>query len=164
MRFMVVGGTGHIGIYLVPRLVQAGHHVLVIARQARPHYGDPRIGWGQVEWLLADRTDDERTGAWRTRLTSLEVEAVVDLICYITDQNQQMFDAFRGRIAHFLHCGTIWAYGPTEHAPYEEHFPRKPIGAYGIDKARIEAQLMDAWRRSGFPATVIHPGHIGGRG
>ncbi|HRU07487.1 MAG TPA: NAD(P)-dependent oxidoreductase, partial [Candidatus Brocadiia bacterium] len=64
---------------------------------------------------------------------------------------------------HFLHCGTIWAYGPPETVPYEEHFARKPLTQYGIDKAKIEAFLINAYRREGFPATIIHPGHISGR-
>jgi nucleoside-diphosphate-sugar epimerase len=28
MRIVVIGGTGHVGTYLVPRLVMAGHEVL----------------------------------------------------------------------------------------------------------------------------------------
>jgi len=42
--------------------------------------------------------------------------------------------------------------------------PRKPFGEYGIQKAAIEAYLLDEARRNGFPATVAHPGHIVGPG
>ncbi len=35
MRILVVGGTGHIGSYLVPRLVLSGHEVKVVARNPR---------------------------------------------------------------------------------------------------------------------------------
>src|SRR5690606_9863752 len=42
--------------------------------------------------------------------------------------------------------------------------PRKPFGDYGIRKAAIEAYLLDEARRSGFPATILHPGHIVGPG
>jgi nucleoside-diphosphate-sugar epimerase len=42
--------------------------------------------------------------------------------------------------------------------------PRKPFGEYGTQKAAIEAYLMDEARRSGFPVTIVHPGHIVGPG
>lgn len=163
MRVLIIGGTGHIGSYLVPRLLAEGHQVAVVARHPRPQYAEERLGWGQVQWVLADRRAEEEAGTWAGRLRGLEADAVVDLICYTPEQNQLVVDAFRGRIAHLLHCGTIWAYGPTERAPYEEHFPRRPIGEYGINKAAIEAQLVGAWQAEGFPATLIHPGHICGR-
>ena len=35
---------------------------------------------------------------------------------------------------------------------------------YGIDKAAIEAYLLEEAQRSGFPANVLHPGHIVGPG
>lgn len=163
MRVLVIGGTGHIGSYLVPRLVRAGHAVTVVARRPQPQYSDPRLGWPQVTWVTADRAAEESAGTWTARLAALEAEVVIDLICYTPQQNHAMVQAFAGRIDHFLHCGTIWAYGPTQQAPYEERFARRPVTDYGINKARIEADLYAAWTRQGFPSTVIHPGHISGR-
>lgn len=175
MKVLVVGGTGHIGSHLVPRLVLAGHEVKVVARNPSPHYGDPRLAWGRVEWVVADRAAEEKDGAWKDRMSSLDADAVIDLICYTREQNRTMMEAFDGRVGHFLHCGTIWAYGPSGRTPYREHYPRRPISDYGRSKAEIEADLLDRHRRHspvgsttssgrrGFPATVIHPGHISGR-
>lgn len=163
MRILVIGGTGHIGSYLIPRLVRAGHTVSVVARRPEPQYTDPQLAWGSVEWIVADRRAEEQAGTWAARMQQAEADVVMDLICYTPEQNQVMLDAFRGRVAHFLHCGTIWAYGPTERAPYEELYPRRPITEYGRHKAAIEATLLRAYGEAGFPATVIHPGHISGR-
>lgn len=163
MHVLVVGGTGHIGSYLVPRLLLADHDVTVVARTPRPQYTDERLAWGQVEWIEADRRAEEEAGTWAHRMAAVEADAVIDLIAFTPEQNRVMVEAFSGRVEQFLHCGTIWAYGPTERAPYEEHFPRRPTTRYGIDKAQIEADLRRAWRTAGFPSTVIHPGHISGR-
>ena len=163
MKILVIGGTGHIGSYLVPRLVRAGHQVSVVARNPEPQYTDPRLSWPQVEWITADRRAEEQAGTWQQRMQEIDTDAVIDLICYAPAQNQLMVNAFKGRVRHFLHCGTIWSYGPTEKAPYEESFPRRPIADYGIQKARIEADLSTLYQTEGFPATVIHPGHISGR-
>jgi nucleoside-diphosphate-sugar epimerase len=48
--------------------------------------------------------------------------------------------------------------------PTTEEQPRRPFGEYGIQKAAIEAYLLDQARRCGFPVTTIHPGHIVGPG
>lgn len=32
MKIVVIGGSGHIGTYLVPRLVRAGHQVVSLTR------------------------------------------------------------------------------------------------------------------------------------
>jgi nucleoside-diphosphate-sugar epimerase len=73
-------------------------------------------------------------------------------------------EALRGRIQHFLHCGTIWVHGPGIELPVTEEQPRRPISDYGVRKAAIEAYLLDEARRSRFPATVLHPGHLVGTG
>jgi nucleoside-diphosphate-sugar epimerase len=163
MRVLVIGGTGHIGSYLVPRLVRAGHTVTVVARHTRPQYTDARLSWGAVQWIKADRRAEEHGQGWAERMRRIDTDAVMDLICYSPAQQETMLAAFRGRIRHFLHCGTIWAYGPSARVPYRECYPRRPIGQYGRDKVTIEAALEAAWRREGFPATIIHPGHISGR-
>ena len=163
MRVLVIGGTGHIGSYLVPRLVMGGHEVHVVARRPRPQHTDPRLGWPSVQWIVADRTEEEESDAWAQRMAGIDVDVVMDLICYKPHQIQIMYDAFRGRVRHFINCGTIWAYGPAERVPYEESFPRRPTGDYGRMKAEIEEFLLLKYQQEGFPATSIHPGHISGR-
>jgi nucleoside-diphosphate-sugar epimerase len=66
-------------------------------------------------------------------------------------------------VGHFLHCGTIWVHGHCVQAPTTEDAPRAPFGDYGIRKLAIETYLMEQ-AREGFPATVLHPGHLVGPG
>ena len=163
MKVLVIGGTGHIGSYLVPRLVNAGHDVSVVARNPTPQHTDARLAWGRVQWIQADRRAEEKAGVWAERMAGLEAEVVIDLICYTPEQSAIMVKAFEGRVQHFLHCGTIWAYGAPRRRPYHESDPRCPITDYGINKAAVEADLLSRYRTSGFPVTIIHPGHISGR-
>lgn len=162
-KVLIVGGTGHIGSYLVPRLVQDGFEVHVVARHAKPYYADPRIAWPSVKWVIADRGAEEKTDAWGKRMSGIEADVVIDMTCFTVPQQQVMYEAFRGRIEHFLHCGTIWSYGTPQRIPYEESDVRRPFTDYGRRKADIETFLFEKFRKEGFPATVIHPGHICGR-
>ena len=59
---------------------------------------------------------------------------------------------------------TIWVHGHSASVPTTEEQPRSPFGEYGINKVAVEAYLLDQARRHGFPATMLHPGHIAGPG
>jgi nucleoside-diphosphate-sugar epimerase len=160
---VVLGGTGHIGGYLVPRLVAAGPEVTVLTRgKASPYRPDG--AWSAVTTVVADRDDEERAGTFADRVRALEPDVVIDLICFTLDSARRLVEALEGRVRHFLHCGTVWVHGPSVEVPTTEEAPRRPFGDYGVQKAEIEAYLLDRAHRTGFPATVLHPGHISGPG
>ena len=163
MRIVLLGGTGHIGTYLVPRLVAAGHEVFVIARGEQEPY-QLHAAWQSVQRLKIDRTAAEKTGEFGRQIASLEGDVVIDLICFTLSSATQLVEALRGKVQHFLHCGTIWVHGPSVVVPTSEEQPRRPFGEYGIQKAAIEAYLLREARLYGFPATILHPGHIVGPG
>ncbi len=163
MRVVVIGGSGHIGTYLVPRLVEAGHDVIEVSRGAREPY-QPHKAWQQVRKVKIDREKAEANGDWGQQLRDLKPDVVIDLICFTPDSARLMVEALRGQVQHLLHCGTVWVHGSSTTVPATEDLPRRPFGDYGIRKAAIEAYLLDEARRHGFPATVLHPGHIVGPG
>lgn len=163
MRVIVIGGSGHVGTYLVPRLVEAGHEVVVLSRQQREPY-QPHPAWNAVERITVDRAAEERAGAFGRRVAELRPDVVIDMICFMPDSARHLVEALRGRVQHFLSCGTIWVHGHSTEVPTVESQPRRPFGEYGIQKAAIETYLLDQARRHGFPATLLHPGHIVGRG
>jgi nucleoside-diphosphate-sugar epimerase len=163
MRTIVIGATGHVGTYLVPRLVEAGHEVIAVSRSRRQPY-QPHAAWNAVRRVDLDRDTLESAGTFGAAVRDLEPDVVIDMICFTPDSARQLVDALRGRVQHFLHCGTIWVHGHTTIAPATEDLPRRPFGEYGIRKAAIETALLDEARRKGFPATVLHPGHIVGPG
>ena len=163
MRVVVIGGKGHVGTYLIPRLVEAGHTVVNVSRGEHAPY-QPHPAWEEVRQVTIDRAAAEADGNFGERVRALDGEVVIDMICFTLDSAKQLVEALRGRVQHFLHCGTIWIHGPTVVAPTTEDQPRKPFGEYGVQKAAIEAYLLDEARRKGFPATALHPGHIVGPG
>jgi nucleoside-diphosphate-sugar epimerase len=163
MRVVVIGGKGHVGTYLVPRLVEAGHTVINVSRGGQAPY-QPHPTWQQVRQVTIDRTTAEADGNFGERIRALDADVVIDMICFTLPSARHLVDALRGQVQHFLHCGTIWVHGHTVAAPTVEEQARKPFGEYGEQKAAIEAYLLDEARRKGFPATILHPGHIVGPG
>ncbi|GAB2959627.1 NAD-dependent epimerase/dehydratase family protein [Nonomuraea fastidiosa] len=163
MRVVVIGGSGHIGTYLIPRLVSAGHEVINVSRGTREPY-TPHGAWRKVTTVTADRKVDEADHTFGRRIAKLEPDVVIDLICFTESSAALLADALAGKVRHFLHCGTIWVHGPSAQVPTTEDAKRTPFGEYGVRKAAIEAMLLERAQRDGFPATIIHPGHITGPG
>ena len=160
MRVAVIGGTGHIGSYLTPRLFEAGHTVLCVCRGQQTPYRN-HAAWSQVQYVHVDRKAEEEAGNFGERIAALDAEAVIDLTCYTQESAQQLVTALRGGVQHFLHCGTIWVHGHSVEVPTTEEAPRAPFGDYGIRKHAIEQYLLGE-SRTGLPVTILHPGHLVG--
>jgi len=159
VRVVVVGATGHIGTFLVPRLVAAGHEVVAVSRGTRePYRADP--AWSRVQRVVADREAEDAAGTFGDRIAALGPDAVVDLVCFTPASAQQLLDALTPQ-TFLAHCGTIWVHGRANASPLREDDPREPFGEYGTRKAAIEDLLLGQDR---VRCTVLHPGHISGPG
>jgi len=142
--------------------VNSGHEVVAVSRGARrPYHDSPE--WESVERVTLDRMDAERDGSFGTTIAGLGGDAVIDLICFDLDSAKNLVNSLRERIEIFVHCGSLWVHGVPRERPYDETVPREPFGEYGIQKAQIESFLLEA-AAEGFPASVLHPGHITGPG
>jgi nucleoside-diphosphate-sugar epimerase len=162
-RVVVVGATGHVGTYLVPRLVRAGHEVVAVSRGEREPY-QPAPEWRSVERVALDRDAEETSGTFGEHVAALAPDVVIDMICFDTESAEQLLDALRPTRPLLVHCGTIWVHGPASRVPVTEDEPRTAYGDYGIGKAAVEALLHRETLAGGVPSVVLHPGHISGPG
>lgn len=162
-RIVIIGGSGHVGSYLLPRLVELGHDVVNVSRgAARPYRSHP--AWDRVENVTLDRAAEEKAGAFGSKVAGLRADIVIDMIAFDLSSTRQVVEALRGRVGHYLFCSTIWVYGGLVTVPSAETEPVSPIDDYGRGKAESEVWLMEQARVRGFPATAFRPGHIVGEG
>ena len=139
-RVVVIGATGHIGSYLVPRLVRGGHEVIAMSRGTRdPYHASPQ--WNSVSRVTVDREAQDAEGTFGARVAALHPDVVIDLVCFTAASAQQLLDALRPSRPLLVHCGTIWVHGPALRVPVTEDEPRTAYGEYGTGKAEIEALL-----------------------
>jgi len=162
-RVVVIGATGHIGTYLVPRLVRAGYDVVAVSRGERKPYHEA-VEWRSVEQVSADRDTEDAAGTFGARIAGLRPDAVIDLISFTPESTQHLLDALRPTRPLLLHCGTIWVHGRSARVPLSEDEPRTGYGEYGVGKVAIEALLHRETLAGGVPSVVLHPGHISGPG
>jgi nucleoside-diphosphate-sugar epimerase len=163
MRIVVIGGSGHVGSFLVPRLIRVGHEVINLTRGSRPPYFEDEA-WSEVEQVTVDRDAEEAAGTFGKRVAALEADVVVDMICFTPDSATGLVEALRGQSGHLIHCGTIWRYGPSVKQPMREDDTSPPFGEYGTQKAAIAELLAAETASGGLPTTVLQPGHISGPG
>ena len=163
MKIVIIGGTGHVGTFLVPRLVTAGHELTVVSRKQREPYLI-HSAWQSVRRIPIDRSEAEKQNTFGKQILNLDPDIVIDMICFTPESVESLVEELSGKIRHYLLCGTIWVHGYSEQVPTDETQPRKPFGDYGIKKAEIESWLLSYSHLTGFPATIIHPGHIVGPG
>lgn len=165
MRVLVIGGSGHIGSFLVPRLVRAGHDVVSMSRGRGARYTDGSE-WSQVRHVTADRRTEDAEGSFGRTVLELRPDVVVDLICFTAESASALNDALRGEVDHLLHCGSVWRYGASRKLPIVEgsDSTEAPFDEYGMQKARIAELLKEETAGGGLVTTSIHPGHIVGPG
>jgi nucleoside-diphosphate-sugar epimerase len=163
MRIVVIGGSGHIGTFLIPRLVRSGHNVVNISRGQRSSYRDDPT-WRDVRQVIADRAAEDRDGTFPNRVADLQPDVVIDFICFTLDSATALVERLRGEIGHLLYCGSIWRHGPSLKLPITEDNAAPPIGEYGIAKAASAQMLQKETSSGGLVTTSLHPGHIVGPG
>jgi nucleoside-diphosphate-sugar epimerase len=163
VRVVVIGGSGHVGTYLVPRLVRAGHEVVNISRGQRSRYHDDPT-WEHVRQVTADRALEDSEGTFPGRVAALQPDVVIDLICFTLESVTALVERLRGESEHLVHCGSIWRHGPSLKVPITEDNGAPPIGEYGTAKAAIARMLREETRSGGLITSSLHPGHIVGSG
>ena len=113
MRILVIGGTGHIGGFLVPALVEQGDDVIVISRGKTPAPSGSH--WPQVEMRIAayDRNDK----AWQESVAQTRPEVVIDIM---GNDVPNTYLAVKGTCEHYIACGSIWMFGKPGTVPTPE--------------------------------------------
>jgi len=165
MKAVVIGGCGHIGTYLVPRLVRAGYEVINVSRGVSKPYL-PNAAWSDVEQVVLDREAEDQEGTFGRKIAALNPDIVIDLPVFKVESVHQMVEALKEtNLTHYLFCSSIWAHGRASIVPAPESLlPRHPIEEYGVNKYAAETYLHGQYRKYGFPETVVMPGHITGPG
>src|SRR6185503_6192706 len=101
-RAVIIGGSGHVGTYLVPRLVEAGFEVVNVSRGQREAY-TPHAAWKDVRTITLDREAEEKAGEFGPKIRALKPDIVLDMICFTLPSARHLTEALSDEVQHFLH-------------------------------------------------------------
>lgn len=151
---LFIGGTGIISSAAVRRALESGHDVTVLNRGRTPLRPVP----DGVRELQADVRDADSV---RSALGGREFDTVLEFAAFTPEHVQQDVDLFAGRTRQYVFISSASAYQtPPRRLPVTESTPlRNPFWQYSRDKIACEDLLVDEYRRTGFPVTIVRPSH-----
>jgi UDP-glucose 4-epimerase len=166
MRIFITGATGFIGSYVAYRLLEAGHELVAIARNAEktPSLSShPRVrrvpaslyDFGVIREQLAgcEACVHVALGWGDTPVSMLETDtrATVFLLQACVEQG----------VRHFIYTSSTAALGGFW-SRMSEADPTRPSDYYGATKAASEAYVMAVGAKSSMRCNVIRPGYTFG--
>ena len=155
MKTLVIGGTGHVGRFLVPLLEEAGVETVVVTRGVNPL---PRIPkWGKVRAIAGDSST---AAGLRPLLLAERPDAVID----IPGTAGAVAAACHGLAAHLVAVGSVWMFGEPCVVPTPE-LTQGPcqFASYARRYAELR-ELLHNSSADGLAVTAIMPPNICGPG
>jgi len=154
LRVLFIGGSGIISAACSRLAAERGIKLSVLNRGAthlRPLPPEATVLHGDIRDHLAARE----------ALGDLEFDAVVDWVAFTPEHVQADIELFRGRTGQYVFISSASAYQtPPARVPVTESTPlRNPFWQYSRDKIACEELLVEAYRQTGFPATIVRPSH-----
>jgi nucleoside-diphosphate-sugar epimerase len=153
MKLLFIGGTGLISSACSELAAQQGHEVFLLNRFASRKYPAPK----DSTILQVD------ISAPNTRLDSLlaghRFDAVIDFLAYFPADIARGISLFRDKTDQFVFISSASAYQkPPKHYLITEETPlENPLWEYSRNKIACEEMLMDEYRKTGFPVTIVRP-------
>ncbi|MBR1983764.1 MAG: NAD(P)-dependent oxidoreductase [Clostridia bacterium] len=154
MKILVIGGTGHVGSFLVPKLLKNGHDVYVGTR------GGTKL-----------RDETTFNGAKFITVNSSEVESLTvlrkerfDVVIEFPGSAKLVWDVLADTVSHFIACGSLWMFGypkivPTPEISFEKCF----VKSYERRFDEIQIMLLESGNGKAV-FTAIMPPNICGPG
>lgn len=156
MKILVVGGTGHMGNYLVPKLLENGHEVYIGSRGKRTPRDEKSLAG--AKFLVFDTSDREKISA----LKNENFDVIIDF-----PGNAKLFwDLLGDSVGHIIACGSLWMYGYPKIIPTpEKSFDKCFAPSYALRFEQIlEMQAQSGKNKAVFtaimPPNVCGPGKI----
>jgi nucleoside-diphosphate-sugar epimerase len=119
VRVLVIGGTGFIGRFLVPQLLDAGHDVAVLQR--------PQSAKPVPEGVRSIRGDRHRLAESASAMRAFAPDVVVDLILGSGRQAAALMDVFRGHTGRVVVASSIDVYRAMNVVHRMEEGPLEPL-------------------------------------
>ena len=168
-KAIVIGGCGHIGSYMVPKLVENGYQVTSVSRGMKEPYTAENPAWEKVDFLHCDRNQLAAEKKFGTMIAEMNPDVIVDTGCFNTETLEELCNpilesASLASKVKLIEIGSIWVYGYKITAPVSEDHVHNAVCAYGKGKTAIELQCREWSKQGKINTTVLHPGHISGDG
>ncbi|WP_373229323.1 SDR family oxidoreductase [Cohnella sp.] len=156
MKVLFIGGTGLISQAVSKLAAQSGIELYLFNRGQREEF----IPEG-VKVIIGDIRHQKKAAEI---LKDYEFDVIVDWIAFTQDHVKTDIELFAGKTKQYVYISSASAYQkPPQHYIITEETPlSNPYWQYSRDKIACEELLMEAYRSSGFPVTIVRPSYTYG--
>jgi nucleoside-diphosphate-sugar epimerase len=156
VKLLFLGGTGNISTACVEQALASGHEVTLLSRGQRPSAFGTRVR------AVEGRRED--TALLRRTAEAGRYDAVVDFLAFRPEQAEAAIEAFAALVGQYVFISSASVYQrPVVHYLVTEETPREnPFWEYARQKIASEERLLLAYRRQGFPVTIVRPSYTYG--
>ena len=151
LKVLIIGGTGNISSSVSRLTVEKGYSLTILNRG-----NNERIEG--AEHITGDAGDER---SLRKALAGRTWDVAVDFIAFNEADALKDIAVFSGRVGQFIFISSASCYAkPVRSYPINESVPlSNPYSPYAQNKIKAEMALMEAFRSTGFPVTIVRPSH-----
>lgn len=149
MKVLFIGGTGNISTSVSRLAIEQGIDLTLLNRGQR---GADIPGTTVIRGDITNPPQELRYTSW---------DAVVNWIVFREEDVRRDITLFGGRTGQYVFISSASVYQkPLGYPIVTESTPlANPFWQYSRDKIACEEALLEAYRASGFPATIVRPAH-----
>lgn len=153
MKVLFIGGTGTISMAITRQLLEQGTELYLLNRGNRKSEE-----LDQAHLICADINDEKDV---KEKLADMKFDVVADFIAFLPEQVERDYRLFAGKTKQYMFISSASAYQkPLSDYRITESTPlSNPYWEYSRNKIACEDYLMQQYRQTGFPVTIIRPSH-----
>ena len=173
MRYLITGGTGFIGPYLIEKLTSEGHTCRCLMRETSDLRQLEKFGVEVVrgditkpETLagMADEVDRVLHLATLGHMSNFAVTEDMFEAINVFGTHNVMLEALRAGVPRVVHCSTVAAMGICTDNPATEESACHPHHPYGRSKLKAEHLVQELVRKNHLPAVIVRFSMVYGPG
>ncbi len=154
MKILVIGGTGHMGSFLVPMLLSEGHEVYVGTRTNTQSFNNENFDGAKFIKLNAKSDSDIEA------LKSYNFDTVIDF----PGCAYRVWQILKNDISHLIACGSLWMFGYPNVVPTPEKMQNECLFAGYKQRGAEILKMAEESGKCKAVFTAIMPPNISGPG
>lgn len=153
MKILLIGGTGIISTAVSKALLEQGHELWLVNRGNQNH-----LLPNGAKFITADINDINYVSA---KLPAVKFDCVADFVAQKPEHILRDYQLFKDKTKQYIFISSSCIYQkPLSHYEVTESTPLyNPYWDYAQNKIACENKLMEIYQTTGFPITIIRPGH-----